>query len=303
MLQFQRLRPEDRERFASYFRGTPEKGCEYSFANLCMWGRQRVCFGAHYLAFFSQFDRMSIYPFPVGRGDVKPVLEAIIHDARMRGIPCRLTGMTKQECDSVESLYPGQFRFHTDRDGYDYVYAIESLAALKGKHWQSKRNFVNRFRTAHPDCRAVPLTPDKLHLAEALAGKWYAMHLEEDPLRDYHLEQVALKRCFAGWEDLGLEGLLLLEGETPLAMAIGSRLNDTTFDIHFEKALDTTDGSYAAINQAFAARLWEDHPELLYLNREEDMGLEGLRKAKLSYRPDHMVEKYWARLWEDDDEA
>ena len=99
-----------------------------------------------------------------------------------------------------------------------------------------------------------------------------------------------------------MEGLLLVENGQALAMAIGSRLNDTTFDIHFEKALGTVDGAYAAINQAFAAALWEKYPARQYLNREDDLGIEGLRKAKLSYHPDHMVEKYWARLWEDDDE-
>ena len=75
-----------------------------------------------------------------------------------------------------------------------------------------------------------------------------------------------------------------------------------TFDIHFEKALDIADGAYNVINQGFAQYLLEKHPEIQWLNREDDLGLPGLRKAKLSYHPDHLVEKYWARLWEDDDE-
>ena len=61
-------------------------------------------------------------------------------------------------------------------------------------------------------------------------------------------------------------------------------------------------GAYAAINQAFASYLQNKYPNLVYLNREDDMGIAGLRQAKLSYHPDHLVEKYWARLWEDDDE-
>ena len=302
MLSFQRLRPEDREKYQALFREYPEKGCEYAFANLCMWGRQRVCFRENAVAFFSQFDRLSIYPFPVGTGDLKPMLDAIIHDAQARGIPCRITSMTKAECDLLESLYPGRFRFHTDRDGFDYVYAIEALATLKGKRYQSKRNFVNRFWAAHPDCKAVALTKENLDLARDLAEKWYEAHQNFAPLQDFHLERLALERCFACLDCFGMEGLLLVENGQALAMAIGSRLNDTTFDIHFEKALGTVDGAYAAINQAFAAALWEKYPALQYLNREDDLGIEGLRKAKLSYHPDHMVEKYWARLWEDDDE-
>jgi len=82
-------------------------------------------------------------------------------------------------------------------------------------------------------------------------------------------------------------------------MTMGSALNADTFDIHFEKALDIADGAYAAINQGFAAYLREKYPHLRWLNREDDLGLEGLRKAKLSYYPDHMVEKHWACLLED----
>ena len=87
-----------------------------------------------------------------------------------------------------------------------------------------------------------------------------------------------------------------------LAFTIGSRLNETAFDVHFEKALDVADGAYPAINRAFARHLREKYPQLRWLNREDDMGLEGLRKAKMSYSPDHMLEKHWARLWKEEDE-
>ena len=113
------------------------------------------------------------------------------------------------------------------------------------------------------------------------------------------LEKLALERAFAHRQALDLEGLVLMEEGQVLAMTMGSRLSETTFDIHFEKALDIADGTYAAINQGFAAYLREKYPELLWLNREEDMGLEGLRKAKLSYNPHHMIEKSWALLQEE----
>ena len=84
---------------------------------------------------------------------------------------------------------------------------------------------------------------------------------------------------------------------------MGSRLSADTFDIHFEKALEEVDGAYPAINQGFASYLREKYPDLKYLDREDDMGLAGLRKAKLSYNPHHLVTKFWARLWEEDDEG
>lgn len=86
-------------------------------------------------------------------------------------------------------------------------------------------------------------------------------------------------------------------------MTMGSRLGPDTFDIHFEKAREDVDGAYAAVNCEFARHLRAKYPELRYLNREDDLGLEGLRKAKLSYNPHHMVEKFWAYLEDAADEA
>ena len=129
--------------------------------------------------------------------------------------------------------------------------------------------------------------------------QWYTRRTESNPDMDFHLEQLAIGRALRFREELGMEGLVLLVEGKIAAFTLGSRINEDTFDIHFEKALD--EAAYPAINQGFAAHLREKYPEIKWLNREDDMGLEGLRKAKLSYNPDLMVEKYWARLWEDED--
>lgn len=302
MIEFKKLAGDDREEFQKYLPLCENRGCEYTFANLRMWGRQRAAFMDGFLVLFSQFERSSVYPFPLGQGDVKPILDAIIQDARERGIPCRLSSLTEADCALVEQLYPGQFRFHTDRDNYDYVYAIGNLASLRGKRYQSKRNFVNRFHANHPGCQILPLDDATADAAQALVQKWLESKAIADPLLDTILEQTALKRAFAHQTELGLEGLVLMEDGQALAMTMGSFLSPDTFDVHFEKALEGVDGAYAAINCAFARYLQEKYPQLKYLNREDDMGIPGLRKAKLSYHPDHLVEKYWARLWEDTDE-
>jgi hypothetical protein len=126
--------------------------------------------------------------------------------------------------------------------------------------------------------------------------------LASDPHGDFQLEQIALERAFAFQNQLDIEGMVLMEDGEPLAFAIGSRLTADTFDIHFEKAREDVDGAYAAINQAFAGHLRQKFPELRWLNREDDLGIEGLRKAKLSYNPNRLVEKHWARLWETEDD-
>ncbi len=301
MLDFHRLTPENRTQYLSLLCAGREPGCEYSFANVCLWGRQRVAFRDGFVLFFSQFDRRTVYPFPMGQGDLKAALDSLIADARERGIPFRLTGMTGAECAQVEALYPGQFHFHTDRDSFDYVYAIEDLAELKGKKYQSKRNFSNRFRANHPDCQLLPLSEGNLSLAREMVRLWFAEKQETDPHGDFVLETLALDRAFSRFRELQMEGLLLVEEGKCLAFTMGSPLCENTFDIHFEKALDGIDGAYAFINQSFARYLREKYPHVQYLNREDDLGIPGLRKAKLSYHPHHLVAKHWARLWEDSD--
>jgi len=298
MLKFEPLLPQQRTQYDPILQNAGERGCEYSFTNLCLWGRQRVTRVGDYLAFLSQYNRRNVYPFPVGSGDLKPVLDSIIHDAATRDIPCCLVSLTAADKETLEALYPGQFRFHSDRDSFDYVYAIDTLCELKGKKLQSKRNYVNRFTAAHPNHRLIPITRETIPAAQAMVREWYALRAAEDPHSDYQLERAALAKAFLHWEALALEGMLLeCDGEI-LAMTVGSRLTPDTFDIHFEKALDRADGAYAVINRGFARYLREKYPELCWLNREDDMGIPGLRKAKLSYIPDRLVEKYWACLQE-----
>ena len=300
MIDFKRLELSDKARYDNILMNCGERGCEYGFVNLFLWGRQKAAFVDGFLVLQSQFDRRSVYPFPVGQGDVGPVLDAVIHDARARGIPCCMTSLTAAECGLLESRYPGRFRFHTARDNFDYVYDINGLADLKGRKYQKKRNHLNRFREAHPDCRFVPIEQVEPQVLTDMLDSWYASHRAANPGTNYHMEEVAIQRALRFREALGMEGLALMEGDRLLAFTLGSRLRGDTFDIHFEKAI--AEEAYAAINQGFARYLRERHPELRWLNREDDMGLEGLRKAKLSYNPDKMIEKYWARLWEEEDE-
>ncbi len=294
MIHFEKLTPEDANRVRRCVQ--EERGCEYSFANLYLWGRQRAAFLDGFLVLFSQFNRRSVYPFPVGQGDIRPVLDKIIHDAKIRDIPCRFTGMNEQECRLLEELYPGQFRIHCDRNDFDYVYDIHDLADLKGRKYQKKRNHLNRFFQNHPDCRTEPLSPENVDRVRLMAYRWYERYQQENPATDIHMERTALFKALDQYRELGMEGLVLLEGDRVLAFTLGSFLTRDTVDVHFEKA---EEDAYSIINNAFAKYLREKYPQLRFMNREDDMGLEGLRKAKLSYYPHHLVEKCWACLLED----
>ena len=251
------------------------------------------------MAFFSHFYGRSVYPYPIGNGDRKAVIEAILQDARDRGIPCRITGMTAADREELEAWFPDKFTLRTHRDSFDYVYATDDLADLKGRKFQKKRNHFNRFRAEHPNYEILPLNSCNMALAQHMVNDWYVNRLKEDPHGDYLLENIALARAFQNYTALQMEGLLLLDDGKVLAVTMGSRLSNDTFDIHFEKAREDIEGAYAAINCEFARYLRLKHPEVQFLDREDDLGLEGLRKAKLSYNPHHMAEKHWAYCTED----
>lgn len=299
MIDFQRMTPALKEQYETILFSCGERGCEYSAANLCLWGRQNVAFLQGCAALFSHFHGKSVYPYPIGSGDKKAVIQAILQDAKERGIPCRISGVTEMDKQELEALFPGKFHFHINRDTFDYVYDIHALADLRGRKNQSKRNHFNRFCAEHPDHQVVPIRTENLPLVKVFVEEWYVRRRETDPHGDYLLENIALARTFNHWEELGMEGILLKDGEEILAVTMCSRLSQDTFDIHFEKALDSVPGAYAAVNCQFARHLRLKYPDAAFLNREDDMGLEGLRAAKLSYHPHHMVEKYWALLRED----
>ena len=299
MIAFHRASIEDKAQYEKYLLSAPERGCEYSFANKFLWGRQEIAFIHGCVAFFSHFYGKTVYSYPIGDGDKRGVLEAMIADSRERGIPCRITGMTEADRENLERWFPGKFQTWIARDSFDYVYAIDALADLKGKKLQKKRNHFNRFQASRPDYRVEPIGCGNIARVQHMVNDWYVARRKSDPQGDYLLESLAMAKAFHNYDALHMEGLALLDGDQVLAMTMGSRLSENTFDIHFEKAREDADGAYPAINCEFARYLRLKYPQVQFLNREEDMGLEGLRKAKLSYYPDHMVEKYQAVFMED----
>lgn len=299
MIQFHRIGLGDKTAYESILHCAPERGCEYSFANLYLWGRQEVAFIHGCVAFFSHFFGKTVYPYPIGNGDKGAVIEAILSDAKERGIPCRITGITEADREELETLFPGKFHISPNRDSCDYVYDIDALADLRGKKMQKKRNHFNRFQASHPDYQVLPLDCKTHTLAKHMVNDWYQHRIQTDPEGDYLLENLAMVKAFRDFDPIGMEGIVITEDDRVLAVTMGSRLNENTFDIHFEKAREDVDGAYNAVNAEFARYLRLKYPDVKFLNREEDMGLEGLRKAKLSYHPDHMVEKYRAYLREE----
>lgn len=292
MIDFRELKITDKPLYEEYLAKSKNKGCEMSFGNLFMWGKQEIAKVDDHLVLLATFSK-SFYPFPLGDGDKKPIIETLMLDAKERGIEFTLTSITEEERAELERLYPQKFEFTTSVDTYDYVYAIDDLAGLLGKKYHKKRNHLNHFKKAHPNYKVNPINDGNKEKVVKMVEKWYDTRDDSGSL-DY--ERVVFKRAMDNYDALQLEGLVLEDNGEVLAVTFASRLNADTFDVHFEKALPTVDGAYPAINFEFANYIKTKYPEIKFLDREEDMGIEGLRKAKQSYYPHHQVLKYKARL-------
>ena len=294
MIDFRNIELSDKELYNEQLYQNETRGCQYSFSNLFMWGLQGIAFIHNHAVLYSRFDCHCFYPFPVGSGDKKPVLDAIFTDAKERGLcPC-LTGLNENDKQILEMLYPNQFYFHADRNSYDYVYDINDLADLKGRKLHRKRNHLKHFKKNHPDYIVTPITKGNMEQVQAFVDEWYKLKLEENPEGDYHHEQAALEKVFTHYEDLEMDGLLLEENGEVLGFTMASPMSSDTYDVHYEKARGDIDGAYTTINSEFANYIRNKYPHIKYLDREEDMGLSGLRKAKMSYFPHHLIKKYKA---------
>ena len=299
MIDFRPITIDNKELYQKYLLDGKERSCEYSFANLYLWGQQNATILHGHMALFSKFGQKCIYPYPVGNGDKKAILDAIIADAKERGILCRITSFDEEGKQTLENLYPGRFQFHYDLGNSNYVYSIDDLADLPGSKYHKKRNHCNHFRTEYPDYSVEPLSEANLLLVKDMVEDWYREKLMDDPQGDYLEEQAAINKAFGNLDALDMEGLVLFAGNEVMAVTLGSRLSDDTFDVHFEKAKGDINGAYSVINQEFAKYIRNKYPDVHFLNREDDLGIEGLRIAKQRYFPHHMKESYWADYLEE----
>ena len=161
---------------------------------------------------------------------------------------------------------------------------------------QAKRNHINRFLQEHDDWHTERVTPENLPLCGKMARLWYAQHPAG---REIDNEKIALRRAMEHFEALSLDGLLLFIGDTVAAFSIGGRMHEQYYDVMFEKAFPDIDGAYPLINREFSRMVADKYPAVRWLNREDDMGEEGLRRAKESYQPTLLLRKYIAE-WQED---
>jgi Uncharacterized conserved protein len=298
MIQFKDITLEDRETIISYTQNSDRRNCDLSFSNLCSW---RFLYDTQFaivenflvLKFYHTNGKLA-YMMPVGTGDLKPVLDKMIEDARAEERQFRMYGVCSSMEEELEGIMPGKLKFSCNRNYADYIYLREDLATLAGKKFQSKRNHVNKFIKNY-NYEYAPITPDTVAECLALEREWCRAN-NCDEREDLVNEYKSLKFALDHFEEIGLTGGLLRVDGKIVAFTFGMPIGIDTFGVHVEKANTDIEGAYAMINQQFAQHVPEQY---IYLNREEDLGLEGLRKAKLSYQPAILLEKGMVTLIED----
>ncbi len=294
MIEFHPVRLEDRSLIERYTMPSGICNCDLAFANMYCWQEVYHSAWAEIEGFLvirfriDGGDRIG-YMQPVGKGDFGPIIPLLREDAHAHGQRLRIIGLTDEGRDMIRRMHVGQFAFESDRALEDYVYNAEDLRTLPGRRYQPKRNHINRFTAEYPDYHYEVLTRDRFGECMALEREWRRAH--EGHTSELCAEQRAMQRGFEHFEELGLLGGCIYVGERLVAFTFGSAVNDHTFDTHMEKADTEYDGAFTIINKLFAEHLPE---RFTLINREEDLGLEGLRRAKLSYHPAFLQHKFLA---------
>lgn len=297
MLDFKIPEIEDKQWVDECLKNVHSMNCEYAFGNVFIWRTAysvRICnYNGFFICRWGRGDNIS-YSVPIGAGDYKAALEQIIDDARSQGINLKFYGVTEYYKKLLDEYFPGKFSYVYDDGFNDYIYSVEKMAQLKGKKYHGKRNHITNFKKNNPDWSFEKIDKNNINDCIALHTKWIRdkdrEHSDED--EDFSLEFEAVLSAFENFEALDLTGgIIRINGEA-IAYTLGERQSDKVFITHFEKAPADIQGAYPVINQEFTRNCLMSYE---YVNREEDLGLEGLRKAKQSYNPEIFLIKCVAK--------
>ena len=290
MENFKKITLEDRDIISKYISLNKFSACDYSVGNLVLWSS---VYNTHFAVagdmLFIRFLRGEdiYFSFPIGNGDLKQAFEWMFAYCEKENVKFQMNIIEPDMFEEIETIYPGKFNITYIRDNADYIYSVEDLKNLSGKKYHGKKNHINKFLSTNESWTYETISDENTQDCIGMVKKWCVQNgCGED-------ESKAAEICVVinglmNRKELNLiGGMIRIEGRI-VALTMGERLSDDIFVIHFEKAFADVDGAYPMINQQFIIHELADYT---YVNREEDMGVEGLRRAKESYRPAYMAEK------------
>lgn len=293
MLNFKLIEKTQIEEFKKYYDYSTALGCDLNLLNAYLWRNEYNINFAIYddtliKAYFKDDGSLWGYCMPTGK-NIKGALEEIFADAYERGKKPFIVMLTNGQRAMLESNFPSKFTFERSPENQDYIYLTKELVTLQGKRFHAKRNHISKFYKTYNNTRFETIDDNNKSNALKVAIDWYS---ENGIPTDESNEIKAICEGLENMNDFNMQGAVLYVEDKPVAMTLGSEISPNVYDINFEKALREYDGVYSVINNEFAKTL----TKYKYINREEDMGLEGLRKSKLSYNPVIILDRYNASL-------
>ena len=298
MITFKKVELSDKQWMDPLLAIADMRGGHQNYTNIFAWSEiynYQVAQVNGFLVVKGVLNDVPYYFYPAGSGDITTVFEVMKQDAASCGHEFVLAGVSPENIAVINRELPDHFEYKEMRDSFDYVYLLDKLVTLAGNKLHSKRNHVNRFKKENDDWSFELISGENLAECWEMNLQWCKMNSKSIEIAK---ESCAVRRCFNHFTALGLEGGLIRTDGKVIAFTMGEKLNSDTYIIHIEKAFGEIEGSYQMINREFAAFIQTNYPQQIYVNREEDMGFEGLRKAKLSYHPYKMEEKYFATYFE-----
>lgn len=291
MLEFKPITLEDRPLMVPFLNREYFRACFQCFPTMYLWGHiyhSRFCVAEGWL--FIKSGEQQSYGFPYGEGDLGRAIALLREDAHQNGKKLRFFGLLPEQRTQLEALFPGEFTYTPDRNGAEYLYEAEKLATYAGKKLHAKRNFCNRFESAHPDWQFVPITGENLEAVRQFHSEWVRENEGMD--NGLHQEGCVVRSALRQMQELGLTGGALTAGGRIYGFSVGCMINGTVSDINIEKASAEEPGAYPMVCREMTRMMKEKYPRLTFVNREEDTGDEGLRRSKESYYPVALLEKY-----------
>ena len=296
IIEFKPIEKSDKPIFDKFYSARYYENAHFNFTNLYMW---REPFDIQWtldddvIYMISEWNGKVAALQPLGAEDkMQNAIANIVEWFKSRDKDKKVVigGIEKSFTKELENFSGAKFDIKPNRENFDYVYLADDLINLAGRKYHSKKNHLNSFQKNYPMANYLPITKDIIPKCREELNDWYENKSPELPDDLFlALERAAINEVLDNFCDFNIKGgAIELDGRI-IAFTFGEQLNTDTAVIHVEKADPDIRGAYPAINQGFVAHEWSN---MTYINREEDMGLEGLRKAKESYKPVKMIEKF-----------
>lgn len=296
MIQYKDIELSDKKIFDKYFSLKEFENSGFTFTSLYVWRHHyssRFAIVDDYLCMTGRYrNRFPILIPPIGNeedGNFANVFLKTIEDFQKRGYSVIIKSITESTKETIEKYLPGLLYYKPDPDNYDYVYLSRDLIELRGRKFHKKRNHINTFLKKY-DYTYEPIDGNNIEQCIKMELEWFNARGRKKGLEE---EKAAIIEALNNFDELQLTGGALRIDDDIQAFSIGELLNPNMAVIRFEKGNTEYDGIYAMMNQQFAKNAFS---HVKYINREEDMGIPGLRRAKRSYNPIKMVTKYTGYL-------